>query len=239
MRLRSTIKHTLARMVRNSSLLSGLKRHYTSRCATVRYQNSQQYWQERYAVGGDSGEGSYGPLARYKADFINNFCKEMKCESVIEFGCGDGNQLSLLKMDRYTGVDISEKCINECRRKLGTRGYEFHVLGDYRKLETHERFDMAMSLDVIYHLVEDDVYLQYLDELLNATRQHALIYASNFEHYDESLPHVKHRDFVKDIAQIYPQWELVTVFANPFLKQHDSKEYGSFAQFHHLRNQAA
>ena len=57
--------------------------------------NTLSYWENRYKNNGNSGAGSYGRLAEFKADVINNFIAENKITSVIEFGCGDGNQLSL------------------------------------------------------------------------------------------------------------------------------------------------
>ena len=56
-------------------------------------ENSMDYWNERYSSGGNSGTGSYGELAFYKADFINKFIDANQILSVVEFGCGDGNQL--------------------------------------------------------------------------------------------------------------------------------------------------
>lgn len=234
MRIRSSIRHAIAKAVRSSSLLSGLKRSYDARRKTIAFQNSRQYWEERYNSGGDSGEGSYGQLARYKADFINEFCRDNRAESVIEFGCGDGNQTSLLSIPKYTGVDISKKCIEECRKSLSRRGFEFFVLEDYLKSSPTACNDLALSLDVIYHLVEDSIYKSYIDTLLAASRKHALIYSSNFDHYDKSLPHVRHREFIRDILLWHPEWRIIKKFDNPLAKQHESKEYGSFAQFHLL-----
>jgi len=34
--------------------------------------DSNKYWEERYAKGGNSGKGSYGKSAIFKADVIND-----------------------------------------------------------------------------------------------------------------------------------------------------------------------
>ncbi|MGV3485676.1 MAG: methyltransferase domain-containing protein [Planctomycetaceae bacterium] len=235
MRLASTLKHAVARLARRSSTLSALKQHYDSRRRTIEFRCSQQYWEERYEKGGDSGEGSYGKLARYKAKFINAFSSQENCRSVIEFGCGDGNQASLLSVGSYTGIDISERCIAACRKMLGHRGYQFQTLQEYHANSAAGLYDLSLSLDVIYHLIEDDVYRAYVTTLLHSSCRYSLIYASNFELYDQKLPHVRHRSFVDDIRNWYPEWEFVSAFENPYLKPHDSREYGSFAQFHLFR----
>ena len=56
------------------------------------------YWEGRYQSGGNSGSGSYNLLAQYKANFINEFLISHRIQSAIEFGCGDGNQLSFMTM---------------------------------------------------------------------------------------------------------------------------------------------
>ena len=75
--------------------------------ATVSEFSSVAYWEGRYRAGGNSGAGSYGRLATFKAGFVNGFVELNAIRSAIEFGCGDGNQLSLLSVPRYTGVDVS------------------------------------------------------------------------------------------------------------------------------------
>ena len=59
------------------------------------FPGSTKYWQERYATGGDSGVGSYEKFAEFKAEIVNAFVSTYGVTSVIEFGCGDGNQLRL------------------------------------------------------------------------------------------------------------------------------------------------
>ncbi|WP_253901916.1 hypothetical protein [Brevibacillus sp. HB1.3] len=41
----------------------------------------QKYWEDNYASGGNSGLGSYGVLALFKAEVINAYIKEqqVKC----------------------------------------------------------------------------------------------------------------------------------------------------------------
>tara|TARA_R110000772_G_scaffold40132_14_gene94001 strand:- start:618 stop:899 length:282 start_codon:yes stop_codon:yes gene_type:complete len=84
---------------------------------------------------------------------------------------------------------------------------------------------------VIYHLIEDEIYDAYLANLFEASSRYTLIYASNFEHFSPELPHVRHRQFGRDVADRFPEWELVEAFDNPYAKPHSSKEYGSFAKF--------
>ena len=59
------------------------------------FRGSALYWERHYARGGTSGPGSYDVVREGKADFLNDFVRTQGVRSVIEFGCGDGHQLSL------------------------------------------------------------------------------------------------------------------------------------------------
>jgi hypothetical protein len=79
------------------------------------FKNSSKYWDRRYKTGGNSGAGSYGRLAKFKANFLNEFVDEHHIQSVIEYGSGDGAQLKLVRYPSYTGVDISPIAVEKCR----------------------------------------------------------------------------------------------------------------------------
>ncbi|NVD29028.1 class I SAM-dependent methyltransferase [Parasphingorhabdus flavimaris] len=224
--------HFAARTVRKSPALTTLSSFVNGQRLNVAFSSSDQYWRERYEKGGNSGEGSYGALSKYKAEFINSFVAEKNISSIIEFGCGDGNQASLFTFAKYTGIDISEKCVESCKALLGKRGYEFIVLEDYLADEVEEAFDLALSLDVVYHLVEDEIYNAYISKLFKSSSRYVLVYASNFNSFDPNLPHVRHREFSRDVELAFPDWTLVETEKNPYEKPHDSKVYGSFAKFH-------
>ena len=82
------------------------------------FPGSQAYWEGRYAGGGTSGAGSYGALAEFKAELLNAFVKDKSVKSVIEFGCGDGHQLSLASYPKYIGLDVSKTAIELCTERF-------------------------------------------------------------------------------------------------------------------------
>src|SRR5215217_4829608 len=79
------------------------------------FHDSESYWVERYATGGYSGAGSYSKLSEYKAEILNDFVKNNNVRSVIEYGCGDGNQQKLAAYPNYIGFDVAPKAISRCR----------------------------------------------------------------------------------------------------------------------------
>src|SRR2546430_9246523 len=131
----------------------------------VLFRTSADFWERNYARGDTSGPGSYGAAAEGKAQFLNQFVAANNVTSVIEFGCGDGNQLSLARYPRYIGLDVSRQAIDLCERRFADDKTKSFFLYDGRYFHDHGRVlsaDAALSLDVIYHLVEDDVFDTYI-----------------------------------------------------------------------------
>ena len=79
------------------------------------FPGSKQYWIERYEAGRTSGAGSYNELAEFKAEIINAFVVDHGIQTVMDFGCGDGNQLQLANYPDYTGFDVSPRAVDLCR----------------------------------------------------------------------------------------------------------------------------
>src|SRR5690606_16109619 len=78
------------------------------------FPGSKDYWDSRYGLGGTSGAGSNNELAELKASVINRLVEKENVNSVIDFGCGDGNQLNMAKYPSYIGFDISKKAVERC-----------------------------------------------------------------------------------------------------------------------------
>lgn len=191
---------------------------------------SDAYWIRRYETGGTSGTGSYGRLAEYKAGVINSLVRERAVRSVVEFGSGDGNQCSLLDIDSYLGVDISPAAIAACRARFVDRpGWTFLTLDDWKAAPRIS--DMAMSLDVIYHLVEDEVFVDYMARLFDAAERFVLIYSSDAEMPSRAL-HVRHRRYSDWVATARPDFALLQKFEQPYpMTERSDPKQTSFAHF--------
>ena len=94
--------------------------------------NSQAYWEKRYEGGEYSGVGSRNEWLEYKASVVNKFVEENNISSVIEYGCGDGHQLSAANYKTYVGFDVSKKAVELCRERFqGDNTKEFKEIKDY------------------------------------------------------------------------------------------------------------
>jgi hypothetical protein len=181
------------------------------------YGDSASFWERNYAQGATSGSGSYGALAEGKREFLNALVRERGVHSVIEFGCGDGNQLSLADYPHYVGLDVSRSAIGLCQRRFADdRAKSFFLYDGTCFTDRGGVFaaDLALSLDVVHHLTEDTVFETYLTHLFAAGQRLVVIYSTNME-TGGTAPHVRHRHFTPWIEANCPGWALTSVTRGP------------------------
>ena len=194
------------------------------------FQGSKDYWIKRYEGGSNSGGGSYGVLAEYKSEVLNDFVRDNNINSIIEYGCGDGNNLSFFNFPSYLGLDVSDFVIlNNKKRFQKNNNWAFMSIDDNGEFSFIA--DLTLSLDVIYHLVEDEVYEHYMTSLFKSSAKFVVIYSSNVD-FNPAAAHVRHREFTKWIEFNRPDFELYRMLNNP----HKSELLGdnpnkSFANF--------
>lgn len=176
--------------------------------------SSSAYWEKRYAAGGHSGVGSFGEIARYKADFINSFVEREGIRTVVELGCGDGNQLALYRFPSYVGLDVSATAIALCKARFaGDPSKRFRVYPPPGP-EGMEG-ELTLSIDVLYHLVEEEVLISYLHDLFAAASRFVIIYSTDFDRsYD--TPHQVDRNVTSIVAARFPEFDLVEKVLNPY-----------------------
>ncbi|MEI7794653.1 MAG: class I SAM-dependent methyltransferase, partial [Thermoleophilia bacterium] len=158
------------------------------------------YWNSRYSAGGTSGAGSYGEDAAWKAATVNAIVADNAVESVLEFGCGDGHQLSLLKVPEYVGLDISDEAVRLCRerhRTDPTKSFRTWTPG----APVHQGpFDLVLALEVLMHIIDDDAFCQTLDAIFASSRRLVVIQTplapvseyrqGSHEHHRDLLPYL-------------------------------------------------
>ncbi len=221
----------LKQIIKQTPILGGMARWiYFMALRRTRgpFPGTAAYWESRYSAGGDSGAGSYTIFAEFKAEVINEFVAEHNVQSVIEFGCGDGNQLTLAKYTTYSGYDVSSSAISRCRELFKSDSSKsFGVMDEY----DGQKADLALSLDVLYHLVEDDVFDSYVRTLFEASDRYVIIYASDSnDNRDYEGTHVRCRKFTRWIQDNLPNWKLKVHLPNRYPYRGDPQK-GSFSEF--------
>lgn len=212
-----------ARAIARTPVVEELRRRFG-------FRNSTSYWERRYQNGRTSGVGSYGRLANFKAEVLNDFVERNGIRSVIEFGCGDGTQLSLARYPRYAGIDVAQGSIAICQDRFADdNSKSFYLTTQIPKVIG--KFDLALSLDVVYHLVEDEVFDVYMRSLFERAGRFVAVYSSN-KVEPSGVPHVRHRRFTDWIAAHASEWKQAGFVANRYPLDPKRPEDTSFADFY-------
>lgn len=195
-----------------------------------KFTTSNEYWEQRYKSGGNSGAGSYNRLAEFKADVLNEFVEENNINSVIEYGCGDGNQLKYFKFKSYTGFDVSQTIIKKCQNLYKTdTSKAFKLITDYN----NDKADLTLSLDVIYHLIEDNVFNEYMSKLFSSSNKYVIVYSTNDDEHENNniASHVKHRKFTNWVEKNQTKFKLISHIPNKYSYNGDNNT-SSYADFY-------
>ena len=196
-----------------------------------RYPGSQRYWEHRYAQGGNSGAGSSGVLAEYKAGVLNAFVETHGIQTVVELGCGDGQQLLFAKYPAYTGLDIAPSAVARCRDLFSGDANKPFGIYDPEHFEPADfQADMAISLEVIFHLTEENVYQLYMQHLFALAQRWVVVFSSDEADRTSGIfPHFRQRKFSDDVPE---GWVLRERIKNP----HRERSVSDFFVFERVKN---
>ncbi|MBL7804175.1 MAG: class I SAM-dependent methyltransferase [Saprospiraceae bacterium] len=182
----------------------------------LRYPGPARYWSARYARGGHSGSGSAGEVAAYKAAFLNRFVREHNIQTVAELGCGDGRQLALADYPSYLGFDIAPEAVELCRQRFSGNPARHFAVYDPADFEpARHRAELALSLEVIFHLTEQDLYERHIRDLFALASRWVVIFSADKD-AATPFPHFVLRRFTPDVGRWAPDWRLREQAPNPF-----------------------
>lgn len=201
------------------------------------------YWNERYRRGGFSGNGSVGDLGRWKVQVVGDFILKNEIESIVDMGCGDGVWLAQLRTFlnkqwdgvEYTGVDISAEAIQACNKIFLTSQNTLFLTTEIYRVANHEPAELALSIDVIFHQSNDDLYEEYMNVLVNASTDWLIIFSNDRQRPKPKSykvgDHIHFRKFTSWIEEYAPQWELHEKIDSPF-KIKEGRRNFSWADFY-------
>jgi len=197
--------------------------------------NSAEYWQNRYKndrhmfLGDGSGAGSQGEEAAYKGFVINHWLEKHELRTITELGCGSGENLKLYNIPiSYCGYDVSPEAIKLCEEKFDKHRNRLKYLFTTDINMIDYEADVCLSLDVWYHLVEDEVFNDYCKLLFEVGKwNYIIIYSTDTDSQftEDGHPLAKHVRFrpVLDKVKEYPQWEVL--FWSSGIRLSDDKYY--------------
>ena len=191
--------------------------------------NTPKYWNERYETGVGAGDGSRGILLHFKLAKVQEIVDKYKIKSVIDIGCGDGRQLSGLEVGKYIGLDISNSAIDKASA-FTDKNREYFILNEDTTAKG-DQADMAISLDVIQHL-PDEQYEAHINLLFRLAKRYVLIYGPNRTGEGIKLAsHMFFRKFVQDVVKKH-KIEPILIINNDYPVEGDPKPGRSYSDFY-------
>lgn len=83
--------------------------------------------------------------------------------------------------------------------------------------------NLTLSLDVLYHILEEDLFIDYIKNLFNYSNNFVLIYSSNVKGI--KLNHIYTRKFTDYISNLFPNWQLIEKIDQKYPKKSSADFY--------------
>jgi len=178
----------------------------------------EAFWETRYSLGYDSGEGSAGVEADWKWKMIIEFMPRIT--SVIDVGCGDLRFWKAgPKPDRYVGIDISETII-EKNRRIPERNHKFFCAPAEKRIYGLKA-PFVFCIDLLFHIMDDNRYEAILENLCHYSSRFIFIHTwiDNFFGDRDRGPFTdgKHMTF-RRFEDYFPIFDR-NGFSNPLIKR--------------------
>lgn len=148
-----------------------------------------KFWNDRHAAsdpwraGGHKGYSELRNIAFCKVrlgavlQVLDFHFDTTECLKILDAGCGRGffaDELSRLGND-VMGIDASQVAIDYCKTNRAG-GFEHSPLSDYKSIKM---FDVIYSLDVLYHIVDDELWEKSFTNLQQQIRSGGLFIVSD------------------------------------------------------------
>jgi SAM-dependent methyltransferase len=136
----------------------------------------------------------HGPVHRHMQRLVSGILEGLEYESVLDVGCGQGENYGLLsrgrRLARFGGIDISNVALDEARKRIPSA--EFWNL-DIQKEHLESVWDLVHCSLIFEHLPDDVTALGHVRSM---TKRYLLLttITGNFERYrryDETQGHVR------------------------------------------------
>ena len=143
-----------------------------------------------------------GAVRDHTIEILVDALKRNGARSVLEVGCGDGNNLALIKAAmpdvRVAGVDISQGRINFAKKYHAEHNNDVELaVGDATKLSyVNDSFDVVYSLYCLEHLPVE--FPQAVREMLRVASKKAIM--------------------IEPVAEYYGPLQRIFVFANDYIR---------------------
>jgi glycosyltransferase involved in cell wall biosynthesis len=180
--------------------------------------STKDYWDNRYKQGYSAGSCSYGRLANFKAAVINDFIAQYEIKAIADLGYGDGYQTGLFDVEKYYGYEISSKAVERCSNIFASDSSKVFSLYEPQKndFKLIPPVELSISLDVLYHIVEDDIYNAHMRDLFGLSNRFVIIYANNTDIQNNNKSYLRFRKFTNWVKDNLSEWTLSGFIPNQY-----------------------
>jgi len=130
-----------------------------------------EYWEERYASGGISGQGSIGASREWKWKVVNSYFP--KINHVIDVGCGDLTFWEGRDCEDYTGIDISETIIKDNIKKKPEWNF---IISNAETYLEGVNSEYVFCFDTLFHIMDDDIFTAILENICRYSTKYIIIH---------------------------------------------------------------
>lgn len=87
-----------------------------------------------------------------RRDFVREHVRPFAGCAILDIGCGTARILDYLPPVEYYGFDLSQRYIDEAKRRYGSRGRFHCALVERATLDRLESFDIVIAVGLLHHL---------------------------------------------------------------------------------------
>jgi len=163
----------------------------------------REYWEERATAQGPSfvGPGGHEKEARVQADLfrrtIEGALAGRSFNVILDFGCGSGRLTDTIAMFGFLcwAMDISKVALEQARTITVARNIEFYHLAEDQIPLLSDSVDLVVAVTVFQHIVADDAWELWTDELRRVLRPTGSVLIIDEAHHEDAIwdDHVRSR----------------------------------------------
>lgn len=170
--------------------------------------NPEEYWQKRLindfnlegvgftALGKPFNKWMYRVRRRQFLRNLRNLRRDFSSDAVLDIGSGTGYYIGCwkeLKVQSITGADITDVAVENLKVIYPQHNfYKVDISDENTSPLQEESYTMISCMDVLFHIVDDDRYIQALENIYHLLKPEGFfIFSDNFIH-DEVSRHQHH-----------------------------------------------
>jgi hypothetical protein len=126
-------------------------------------------------------------------------------------------------------------CKNKFENDMSNR---FSLYDSKSFIDNHGIFraELGISLDVIYHLTENEVYQKYTEHLFSSSEEYVISHSANTDEEHDTGDHVRDRKFTDWVKSNATGWELAERIDNEYSYDPSDPENTAWSDFYIFTN---